>query len=197
MGDVGSGTMIDRVTDPTAKALLQQAYQSMAASAPSGSAPITKWNSLYSTTPAAGQYGVNFPGFGDPNQVIGLDEWWQRAASTPPTLFNPNYYGTGTPTANSPAPLATSLDWAAQNNAKVQVVAISKPGQSVPPNPQPGSVPATGSGASVVVDTTTTNQSPAYTGFDWSSLLSGDNLLIGGAVLVGLVLVMGMGKGRN
>jgi hypothetical protein len=144
----------------------------------------TGWEELYAATSAGSAYPLASRGSVFNPERYTLERWWDGPYGPHP--------------AGSPNSLSTSLDWAAQNNAKVQVVTASKPGQSIPPNPQQGSVPATGSGASVHVDTTptSTDQTPAATGFDWSSLLSGNNLLIGGAVLVGLVLVMGMGRGK-
>lgn len=71
----------------------------------------------------------------------------------------------------------------------------NKPNQSVPPSPQAGEVPATGQGADKKIATLL--PSPAPTGTDWSSLLTGTNLLIGGAVAAGLFLAMGMGKGKS
>jgi hypothetical protein len=77
----------------------------------------------------------------------------------------------------------------------VAAAVATKPAQSVPPSPQAGEVPATGSGADLKVGAVPASAQPASsTGFDWSGLLTTQNLLIGGAAAVGLVLVMGMGK---
>jgi hypothetical protein len=58
----------------------------------------TGWNNLYKLTPASTKYDVYTMQGGDPllppvDYRYTLHEWWTKARSTPPILFNPNYDG--------------------------------------------------------------------------------------------------------
>jgi hypothetical protein len=160
-----------------------------------GTPPVVKVFLMDGDTVDCSQWNVD-PATGKPDPNCKQDS--TELLTVDPTTRRIVMAGAGAAVSDIPeASLGPSLAWAQQNSLAwaQQQAKATKPGQSVPPAAQSGEVVATGSGASLKVDTSPATTLPAAgTGFDLSSLFTTQNLLIGGAVLVGLFVVMGMGR---